>query len=62
MCKFVLTVLPLRFVMGYVLQFGEIGHRTAPYYYYTNTDPVMSMMGGAEVMGVASVICDGCGR
>ena len=48
--------------MGYVLQFGEIGHRTAPYYYYTNTDPVMSMMGGAEVMGVASVICDGCGR
>ena len=51
MCKFVLTVLPLCFVMGYVLQFGEIGHRTAPYY-YTNTDPVTSMMGGAEVMGV----------
>ena len=54
-------VLPLCFVMGCVLQFDEIGHKGAPYC-YTNTDPVTSMMGGADVMGVASVICDGCGR
>ena len=60
-CASLFGLFCLCFVMGYVLQFGEIGHRTAPYY-YTSTDPVTSMMGGADVMGVASVICDGCGR
>ena len=40
---FVLTVLVLCFVVGYVLHFGEIAHKRV-HYYYCNNDVIMMMM------------------